>query len=111
MPVHDEYMRSSREGVYVAGDLAGIEEASTAMEEGRLAGLHAAYSMGYLDEAGLVERAASSKARLLALRSGRFGAKRLAAKATVLDAARADAARADAARADAARADAEGRAS
>jgi len=53
MPVHDEYMRSSREGVYVAGDLAGIEEASTAMEEGRLAGLHAAYSMGYLDEAGL----------------------------------------------------------
>jgi NADPH-dependent 2,4-dienoyl-CoA reductase/sulfur reductase-like enzyme len=35
MPLHDEYMRSSVQEVYVVGDTAGVEEASTAMEEGR----------------------------------------------------------------------------
>ena len=35
-------------GVYVAGDMTGVEEASTAMEEGKLAGIAAACSLGYL---------------------------------------------------------------
>jgi Fe-S-cluster-containing hydrogenase component 2 len=39
-------MQSSHERVYVAGDLGGIAEASTAMEEGRIAGIAAASSLG-----------------------------------------------------------------
>ena len=42
IPLHDEDMRTSNPDVYIAGDISGIEEASTAMEEGRLAGTAAA---------------------------------------------------------------------
>jgi len=35
------------DGVYVAGDVSGIEEATTAMLEGQIVGLHAALSLGY----------------------------------------------------------------
>jgi sarcosine oxidase subunit alpha len=35
------------EGVYVAGDLSGIEEATTAMLEGKMVGIHASLSLGY----------------------------------------------------------------
>ena len=38
VPWHDEKMMTSRENIYVAGDLACIEEASTAMLEGKIAG-------------------------------------------------------------------------
>ncbi len=38
---HDEEMQTSIEGVFVAGDVSGIEEASTAMLEGRIAGARA----------------------------------------------------------------------
>lgn len=41
VPVVDEDYRTSRNDVYCAGDLAGIEEASVAMVEGRIAGLAA----------------------------------------------------------------------
>ncbi len=47
VPWRDEQMRTSDDRVYVAGDLAGIAEASTAMEEGRIAGRAAAASLGY----------------------------------------------------------------
>jgi sarcosine oxidase subunit alpha len=42
VPVHNEYMETSAAGIYVAGDASSIEEASSAMLEGRLAGLDAA---------------------------------------------------------------------
>ena len=48
IPVHDKNMETSISGVYVAGDVAGIEEASIAMEEGRIAGIAAAESLGYV---------------------------------------------------------------
>ncbi|UCG43684.1 MAG: FAD-dependent oxidoreductase [candidate division WOR-3 bacterium] len=38
---HDEYMETSQPGIFVAGDVSGIEEASTAMLEGRVAGARA----------------------------------------------------------------------
>lgn len=41
-----EDMETTVKGVYVAGDSAGVEEASTAMVEGRIAGLAAALSLG-----------------------------------------------------------------
>ena len=44
-------MRTSKDDVYVAGDVAGIEEASSAMEEGRIAGISAAEALGYIDSA------------------------------------------------------------
>ncbi len=37
VPVHNENMETTREGIYVAGDAAGVAEASTAMLEGRIA--------------------------------------------------------------------------
>ncbi len=46
-PLRDGNMETTVKGVYVAGDSAGVEEASTAMVEGRIAGLAAATSLGY----------------------------------------------------------------
>jgi NADPH-dependent 2,4-dienoyl-CoA reductase/sulfur reductase-like enzyme len=85
MPRHDEFLRSSVPGVYVVGDIAGVEEASTAMEEGRLAGIHAAYSLGYMDEAAMTERTSETIRRLRALRQGMFGEKRYLAKKRVVE--------------------------
>jgi len=42
VPLRDRYMETSIPGVYVAGDAGGIEEATTAMLTGRIAGLSAA---------------------------------------------------------------------
>ncbi len=41
VPIRDENLETSKPGVFVAGDLAGIEEATAAMLEGELAGLNA----------------------------------------------------------------------
>ncbi|MGB9643040.1 MAG: NAD(P)/FAD-dependent oxidoreductase, partial [Candidatus Ratteibacteria bacterium] len=40
--LHNENMATTVDGIFVAGDCSGIEEASTAMEEGKLAGISAA---------------------------------------------------------------------
>lgn len=50
-PVTDAHGRSSRAGVWVAGDGAGIEGAAAAVAAGRLAALDAARAIGRLDEA------------------------------------------------------------
>ena len=50
VPVRDDNLKTTVDEVYVAGDAGGIEEASSAMVEGRLAGLSAAISLGYVDE-------------------------------------------------------------
>ncbi len=73
VPLHDENMETTVPGIYVAGDMTGIDEAHTAMEEGRLAGIAAAESLGR----GSPEEAEAEKraiwARLEALRQGPFG--------------------------------------
>lgn len=84
MPVHDEFMRSSLDSVYVVGDTAGVEEASTAMEEGRLAGAHAAWAMGYLAESEMCRSVQGTMRRLSSLRQGAFGRKRLDAKSRIV---------------------------
>ena len=58
LPVHDENQETSIRGVYVAGDVSGIEEASTAVIEGRIAGLAIAHRLGYLDDASFKEQRA-----------------------------------------------------
>ena len=49
VPVLDENMQTTSPGIYVAGDAAGVDEASIAMEEGRIAGIAAAESLGYIE--------------------------------------------------------------
>ena len=84
VPLHDEDMQTNQSGIYVAGDIAGIEEASTAMEEGRLAGLAAAELLGILpiDEGG--SKKAEVRERMASLRIGSFGADRAAAKEQII---------------------------
>lgn len=47
VPVRDENYETSIKNVYAAGDTTGVEEASSAMVEGYLAGLNAAAGIGY----------------------------------------------------------------
>lgn len=84
VPLHDADMRATLEDVYVAGDVTGVEEASTAMEEGSLAGLAVAESLGLLGPEQAGRQKAEVRARLEALRAGPFGAPRRAAKARIV---------------------------
>jgi len=72
VPVRDGRQRTSNGDFWVAGDAAGIEEASAAMIEGRVAGLDAAASLGYAVDEG---RFAVFDERLRALRRGETAAK------------------------------------
>ncbi len=85
MPVHDENMESSVSGIYVAGDTAGVEEANTAMDEGRLAGVAIAESLGLVGKNEAEQKKNEIRERLLALRQGPFGQKRLKAKERVIE--------------------------
>ena len=76
VPLHDENMETTVPGVYVAGDVTGVEEASTAMEEGNLAGIAAAEALGYLTPADAAEKKQAVYHRLAVLRSGPFGERR-----------------------------------
>ena len=82
MPLHDENLKA-KENFFIAGDLAGVEEASTAMEEGRLAGLAVAIELGYVKKTVGEANLNNIKRRLSKLRSGQFGIKRATAKAEI----------------------------
>jgi len=84
VPIHNDRMETSVPGIYVAGDVSGIEEASTAMEEGRLAGLSAAESLYYISESEFDERAHIVCERLNSLRMGPFGEARYKAKQALI---------------------------
>ena len=75
VPLYDEDMETTAEGVYVAGDVAGIEEASTAMAAGQLAGLCAAHSLGKVPEGEFRGRREAISAELAQLRAGPTGEK------------------------------------
>lgn len=47
VPYRDDNMQTSVKGIFVAGDVSGVEEASSAMVEGYLAGISAASYLGY----------------------------------------------------------------
>jgi NADPH-dependent 2,4-dienoyl-CoA reductase/sulfur reductase-like enzyme len=80
LPWHDQDMRTDQEGVYVAGDAAGVEEASVAMEEGRMAGISAALDMGAINKRQAGRRRADILRRLQGLRGGPYGQDKLEAK-------------------------------
>jgi hypothetical protein len=77
-------METTVPGIYVAGDIAGVEEASTAMEEGRLAGISAAAALGYLSGEERERRCGEVWDRLNSLRSGPYGEGRRKAKELIL---------------------------
>lgn len=88
VPIHDRNMETTLPGIYVAGDITGVEEASSAMEEGRLAGVAAAESLGYIDAQKAEELKKEIWERLNALRTGPFGEGRFSAKLKQLNARR-----------------------
>ena len=74
VPLRNGEMETSLKGIYIAGDVAGIEEASSAMVEGRLAGLCAAKSLGYEAE-NCEDLRKDCLEQLNSLRSGPVGEK------------------------------------
>ncbi len=84
VPLHDRFMETTVSGIYVAGDISGIEEASTAMDEGRIAGVNAAASLGYIDDDKRKKMTEKLWKRLNSLRCGPFGEKRKSSKDRLL---------------------------
>jgi hypothetical protein len=77
-------METSVKEIYVAGDATGVEEANTALEEGKIAGISAAESLGYIDkETAEITRKEIWK-RLESLRMGPFGERRMLEKENIL---------------------------
>ena len=78
-------MESSYPGIYVVGDIIGVEEANTALEEGRLAGVAIAEALGKLAPAEAEETKSEIWKRLDGLRSGPHGEARRLAKERQLE--------------------------
>lgn len=75
VPICDEYGQTSIKGVFVAGDVSGIEEASSAMIEGRIAGVAASYYLGYIEKEEMDEKLKEHMDALEGLRQGMFAPK------------------------------------
>ena len=67
VPSHDRDMASSAPGVFVAGAVAGTAGGAAAIEEGRIAGIAAARSLGRLTAAEADERMAAPRRHLSSL--------------------------------------------
>ncbi|MGQ9708415.1 MAG: NAD(P)/FAD-dependent oxidoreductase [bacterium] len=74
VPWHNDNLETSVPGVYVAGDVSGIEEASTAILEGKIAGAHAFLSLTGEGSKAL-QIIQEAKAELSLIRQGPFGEK------------------------------------
>lgn len=96
VPWHGPDLQSSVAGIYVAGDVTGIEEASTALDEGRLAGLNIAAALGKVGGDELEARRRELEGRLGAIRQGPFGERLRVAKERLVRGAAMAAARAPA---------------
>lgn len=75
VPLIDEYGETSVSGIFASGDVSGIEEASSAMIEGRMSGVCAAEYLGYLTEDEKKERLQKLEKDLAKLREGMFAPK------------------------------------
>lgn len=75
VPICDACGRTSIPGIFVAGDVSGIEEASSAMIEGRMAGITAAEYLGFIEEKERKEQMDTLELALNGLRQGMFAPK------------------------------------
>lgn len=85
IPLHNDKMETSKSGVYVAGDATGVEEANTALEEGKIAGISAVESLGLISPKEAEKRRIEIWDRLEALRMGPFGERRQQEKDNILE--------------------------
>lgn len=74
-PCHNYSMETTTKDIYVAGDASGVEEANTAIEEGKLCCISIAQSLGYIEDAKAEELKKAVWGRLAGLREGAHGAK------------------------------------
>jgi len=88
VPLHDKNMETTKKGIHVAGDISGVEEASTAIEEGKLAGISVAESLGHIEEAEAIRIKQEVNRCLKSLRQGSFGDMRQKAKSKIVNAAK-----------------------
>lgn len=72
VPVVHTYGETSIPGIYAAGDVSGIEEASSAMIEGRISGIAAAAYLGYISQEECDAQVEEQKQALSGLRQGMF---------------------------------------
>ncbi|MEM0265904.1 MAG: FAD-dependent oxidoreductase [Archaeoglobaceae archaeon] len=72
VPLRSKYNETSVEGVYVAGDVAGVEEATAAIMNGRIAAIHAVVKLGLGGEEAKKELEEALK-DLEEFRAGPFG--------------------------------------
>ena len=75
VPICDEFGATSIPGIFVAGDVSGIEEASSAMIGGRIAGITAAQYLGFIDKEEQLTKCEENKKALDGLRQGMFAPK------------------------------------
>ena len=72
VPIVNEYRETSIKGIFAAGDVGGIEEASSAMITGKITALAAAYELGFAEEKEFREGETCYKASLAQLHEGMF---------------------------------------
>ncbi len=72
IPGVDENNQTSLEGVFIAGDVAKIEEASSAMITGRISGISAGRYLGYIDDEVAGNDISKLKNSLAQLHKGMF---------------------------------------
>ena len=75
VPVCDILGATSVPGIYAAGDVSGIEEASSAMIEGRISGAVISEYLGYMTKEEREARVSELESALEALRQGMFAPK------------------------------------
>lgn len=85
VPVISETGETSIPGIFAAGDVSGIEEASSAMIEGRIAGISAAEYLGYTGEEETERDIKVQEASLDSLRQGMFAPKNRGKKIETTD--------------------------
>jgi NADPH-dependent 2,4-dienoyl-CoA reductase/sulfur reductase-like enzyme len=86
VPVHNDEMESSAKGIFVVGDVTGIEEANTALEEGRLAGVGVSRQLNLISDEEAERLKKEIWDRLISLRSGSHGVARQKAKELQIEA-------------------------
>ena len=74
VPIRNEFLETSISGVYVAGDAAGIEEASSAMLEGNIVGMAVSKSLG-IEIPGFEDKIGVIRTELDLLRAGPLSVK------------------------------------